>query len=116
MVRGNNSSTVNASGEELGIGEYTYETIDNFKNFLGNGCKDSQHTLGLSSGNEFVPNEIARIIECKTRKRKSAHTWYFYKEDDNSRFLSKTFPDEYDLLLTQTKCGDKYMQDKYQKI
>lgn len=26
------SITVNASGEELGIGEYTYETIDNFKN------------------------------------------------------------------------------------
>lgn len=80
--------------------------------FLGNGCKDSQHALALSSGNEFVPNEIARIIECKTRKRKSAHTWYFYKED-GSRFLSKDFDDEYDLLLTQTKCGDKYIPDIY---
>ena len=30
--------------------------------FLGNGCKDALHTLRLSSGNEFVPNEIARII------------------------------------------------------
>ena len=80
--------------------------------FLGNGCKDTQHALSLSSGNEFVPNEIAKIIGCRTRKRKNAHTWYFYKEDD-SRFLSKTYPDEYDSLLTQTKCGDKYIPDIY---
>lgn len=80
--------------------------------FLGNGCKDPQHALSLSSGNEFVPNEIAKIIGCRTRKRKNAHTWYFYKEDD-SRFLSKAYPDEYDSLLTQTKCGDKYIPDIY---
>lgn len=38
--------------------------------FLGNGVKDMQHTLGLSSGNEFVPNEIARIIGGETQKEK----------------------------------------------
>ena len=81
--------------------------------FLGNGCKDAQHTLSLSSGNEFVPNEIARIIGGETRKRKSAHTWYFYKKEDDSRFLSKDFDEEYDLLLTQTRCGDKYIPDIY---
>lgn len=80
--------------------------------FLGNGVKDIQHTLGLSSGNEFVPNEIARIIGGKTQKRKSVYTWYFYKED-GSRFLSKMFPDEYDSLLTQTKCNEKYIPDIY---
>ena len=80
--------------------------------FLGNGVKDIHHALGVSSGNGFVPNEIAKIIECRTQKRKNAHTWYFYKEDD-SRFLSKTYPDEYDSLLTQTKCGDKYIPDIY---
>ena len=77
-----------------------------------NGVKDIHHALGVSSGNGFVPNEIAKIIECRTQKRKNAHTWYFYKEDD-SRFLSKTYPDEYDSLLTQTKCGDKYIPDIY---
>lgn len=81
--------------------------------FLGNGCKDAQHTLSLLSGNEFVPNEIARIIGGETRKRKSAHTWYFYKKEDDSRFLSKDFDEEYDLLLTQTRCGDKYIPDIY---
>ena len=74
---------------------------------------DAQHTLSLSSGNEFVPNEIARIIGGETRKRKSAHTWYFYKKEDDSRFLSKDFDEEYDLLLTQTRCGDKYIPDIY---
>ena len=80
--------------------------------FLGNGVKDMQHTLGLSSGNEFVPNEIARIIGGETQKRKSVYTWYFYKKD-GSRFLSKMFPDEYDSLLTQTKCNEKYIPDIY---
>ena len=80
--------------------------------FLGNGAKDAQHVLALSSGNDFVPNEIAKIIKCRTKKRKSAYTWYFYKEDD-SRFSSKNYPDEYDALLTQTKCGDKYIPDIY---
>lgn len=80
--------------------------------FLGNGCKDKVHALSLSSGNEFVPNEIAKILNCKVRKRKNAHTWYFY-EDENHRMSSKIYSTEIDTLLTQTKCSDKYIPDIY---
>ena len=53
------------------------------------------------------------LLEAKHGKEKSAHTWYFYKKEDGSRFLSKDFDEEYDLLLTQTRCGDKYIPDIY---
>ena len=31
--------------------------------FLGNGCRKETHALEISSGNDFVPNEVAKILD-----------------------------------------------------
>lgn len=80
--------------------------------FLGNGCKDAQYALALSSGNDFVPNEVARILGVVARQRKSSYTWYFYK-GERDRVSSKEYPKEYTILLTQTSCNDKYIPEIY---
>lgn len=45
--------------------------------FIGNGCMTEKH-LCLSSGNEFVPNKIASILKCKTRKDRCNYNYCFY--------------------------------------
>ena len=83
--------------------------------FLGNGCKRETHALEISSGNEFVPNEIARMLDVDVLKaHKGNNSWIFRKHgDDNHRLHGYDICPELDELLTQTRCGDKYIPDIY---
>lgn len=83
--------------------------------FLGNGCKRDYHTLELSSGNDFVPNEVARLLGIYVEKtRSNNYSWIFKKnQDSKSRIHSYELCPELDYLLTQTKSGDKYIPDIY---
>ena len=54
--------------------------------FIGNGCCTSKE-LAISSGDDFVPNKIAAILGCITRKNPANYTYYFY---DNGKRL-KTY-------------------------
>lgn len=83
--------------------------------FLGNGCRKETHALEFSSGNDFVPNEIAKSLDVDVFKaHKDNNSWIFRKHgDDNHRLHGYDICPELDELLTQTKCGDKYIPDIY---
>lgn len=83
--------------------------------FLGNGCRKETHALEFSSGNDFVPNEIAKILNVDTIKaHKNNNTWIFKKhKDDKNRLHGYDICPDLDELLTQTKCGNKYIPDVY---
>lgn len=83
--------------------------------FLGNGCRKETHALEISSGNDFVPNEVAKILDVDVFKaNKNNHSWIFRKHGDNkNRLHGYDICPELDGLLSQTRCGDKYIPDIY---
>lgn len=83
--------------------------------FLGNGCKEKNRHLELSSGNDFVPTEIARILGAQAFKAPSNnYTWTFRRVDGS-------LVHSYDItnlqwmqeLLSSTLSGDRYIPEMY---
>lgn len=82
--------------------------------FLGNGCKKESGHLEMSSGNEFVPMEVAKLLGCSV-KRNSGHNyaWCFYEEEEGKHLKAKTTIPELADLLVDTYCHNKYIPELY---
>lgn len=57
--------------------------------FIGDGCC-TEPSLGISSSDEFIPNEIARILGAKSaEKEKHEYTWKFCSNDEQLVEMNK---------------------------
>ena len=82
--------------------------------FLGNGCVNSTGVLELSSGNDFVPKEVARLLNADTKKRTTSYGWQFYKSQDaNNRIYAADISKDLEALLAYTHCHNKYIPEMY---
>lgn len=83
--------------------------------FIGNGVK-GKVSLQLASGDEFVPNKIAKLLssqlgkEIKAVKEKHNHTYSFKYEDTRNRVAATHLTDNKELIELLTNC---YSYNKY---
>ena len=88
--------------------------------FLGDGClsqkqryvsgKLKEKSLMLSSGESFIPEEVARRIgDCTPIKSKTNFNWKFYKSPNHPLTVSEVLPEEFLGLTSYTK----YIPEEY---
>lgn len=87
--------------------------------FLGDGCKNDGGSFRLSSGDRSVPQLVADLLGAVTfSKTKGTYTWDFYnsatpRKGVQSRIKIKDVAPEYERLLSQTYCHNKYIPAEY---
>ena len=90
--------------------------------FLGNGCKNNQDdALRISSGDDFVPNKIAKLLTEKlgsditAKKYEKTYTYVFHFKETGKRVHAKHLTNDCEIISLLTHCYsyDKYIPDKY---
>lgn len=93
--------------------------------FLGDGCKSDTDSLMMSSQDEEIIAEVARLIGAEGYKKSSENNfnWTFdhgiLTEGPKNRvgkrklYKGKELSEKYSKLLTGTYCGDKYIPMEY---
>lgn len=85
--------------------------------FLGDGCKNIEANFVLSSEFEYHVAEIAEQLGAGGYKRqRGSYSWTFVnpnRSTPSSRLKVRDIDPEYEVLLTDTYCGDKYIPEEY---
>ena len=86
--------------------------------FLGDGCRNPNGDLHLSSADDNIPRSVAETLGLDVKKRTDCYTWIFYRQlptDEQLGVRAKwnDIAPQYRDLLADVHCHEKWIPEEY---